>query len=178
MSVPIEMPQVDALRRRVGEVAGIPLHTHSDFEQLSLKIGVVMKDGLSPVTLERIWGYSTRKVEAVSRHSLDVLARYAGFKDWEDFFVQETEMPDIDRGAIKKGGRHRRWLWMFLLPICIVVLFFVMKQHHTKLVAPVEVVVDTAIMETIPDSTQPHQGTSSIDDAVLGSAALTKAKST
>ena len=89
MSIAVETPQIDALRRLVEATAGIPLHTHADFEELSLKIGTVVKGGLSPITLERLWGYSTRNVTSISRHTLDVLSRYAGLEDWESFLLQQ-----------------------------------------------------------------------------------------
>lgn len=80
MSIPINLPGVAALRDAVLKKAEIHPRTHADFEALSLRIG-----GISPVTLERIWGYSTRRIEAISERSLDVLSAYAGHGDWPGF---------------------------------------------------------------------------------------------
>ena len=73
-------PEIAALRDAVQAKAGIKPATHGDFEQLSLCIG-----GISAITLERIWGYSTRKADNVSSRSLDIMASYAGWNTWVDF---------------------------------------------------------------------------------------------
>ena len=44
-----------------------------------------MHEHISPTTLERVWGYSTRHYDTVSRRTLDVLARYIGKASWEEF---------------------------------------------------------------------------------------------
>ena len=38
---------------------------------------MALREHISPTTLERVWGYSTRHYDTVSRCTLDVLARYA-----------------------------------------------------------------------------------------------------
>ena len=93
MSIAMETPQLDALRREVEHVSGVPLHTHSDFEQLSLDITNTIRGAtISAITLERIWGYSTRKATSISRRSLDVLSQYVGVKDWEAFLQKRKAL--------------------------------------------------------------------------------------
>lgn len=74
------IPEIAALRDAVEERARMCPSTHGDFDQLSLAVG-----GISAITLERIWGYSTRKADNVSSRSLNVLASFAGFGSWQDF---------------------------------------------------------------------------------------------
>ena len=40
---------------------------------------------MSESTLERLWGYSTRRYETVSVRTLNVLARFVGYHSWEEF---------------------------------------------------------------------------------------------
>ena len=40
---------------------------------------------MSESTLERLWGYSTRRYDTVSERTLNVLARFVGLRSWEHF---------------------------------------------------------------------------------------------
>lgn len=72
------------LRRRVEACFGTIPATSRHFEQLSESIHSRTGVLLSPTTLKRFWGYLSEPV-VPSRHTLDVLCRYAGWKDWQDF---------------------------------------------------------------------------------------------
>lgn len=85
MSIQANIPQIAALRRVVEKSFGGQLKTHVHFEALADAIERVLREHISPTTLERVWGYSTRHYDTVSRRTLDVLARYAGQGSWEDF---------------------------------------------------------------------------------------------
>ena len=85
MSIQANIPQIAALRREVENRLGRPLHTHADFVSLTETIEVTLHEHISPTTLERVWGYSTRHYDTVSRRTLDVLARYIGANGWDDY---------------------------------------------------------------------------------------------
>ena len=85
MSIQANIPQIAALRREVENKFGSPLHTHAHFVSLTEAIEEALHEHLSPTTLERIWGYSTRHYDTVSRRTLDVLARYVGRVSWDDY---------------------------------------------------------------------------------------------
>ena len=85
MSVPVNTPEIHALRIRVEETFGQPLETHNAFLALVDSVDATLREHLSESTLERLWGYSTRCAEAVSLRTLDVLARYTGVASWKDF---------------------------------------------------------------------------------------------
>ena len=85
MSVSVNRPQIQALRRRVEEVYGQPLATHNAFIALVDQIDGALREHLSESTLERLWGYSTRGTDAVSLRTLNVLSRYVGFASWPAF---------------------------------------------------------------------------------------------
>lgn len=85
MSISVSRPEIFALRSRVEEAFGESPSTHNAFIALVDSIGDKIREHISESTLERLWGYSTRGTEAISVHTLDVLARYAGERSWKDF---------------------------------------------------------------------------------------------
>ena len=85
MSIQANIPEITALRKEVEDKFGITLHTHADFVSLTESIEEALHEHLSPTTLERVWGYSTRHYDTVSRRTLDVLARYAEKGCWDDY---------------------------------------------------------------------------------------------
>ena len=85
MSIQANIPEIAALRREVESRFGRPLHTHADFVSLTEAIEMMLHEHLSPTTLERVWGYSTRHYDTVSRRTLDVLARYIERESWDDY---------------------------------------------------------------------------------------------
>lgn len=87
MSIPVNTPEISALRSRVESVFGQPIQTHNTFIALVDAIDTAIKEHLSESTLERLWGYSTRGAEAVTVRTLNVLSRYAGAESWKDFCV-------------------------------------------------------------------------------------------
>ena len=91
MSIQANIPQIAALRRVVEESFGGQFKTHMHFEALADAIERLLREHISPTTLERVWGYSTRHYDTVSRRTLDVLARYAGQGSWEEFCTRLRE---------------------------------------------------------------------------------------
>lgn len=85
MAIRSNLPQINALRREVETASGIVPKVHADFESLTHLIERKFKEHISETTLERLWGYSTRSIETVSRRTLDVLSRMAGHSDWDGF---------------------------------------------------------------------------------------------
>ena len=85
MSIQTNIPQIAALRREVEGVFGGPLLTHVHFVSLADAIESTLREHISPTTLERVWGYSTRHYDTVSRRTLDVLANYANVGNWDEF---------------------------------------------------------------------------------------------
>ena len=117
MSIQANIPEIAALRREVESRFGRPLHTHADFVLLTEAIETALHEHLSPTTLERVWGYSTRHYDTVSRRTLDVLARYAERESWDcycdylrreagtesDFFTEGI----LDVSSLSAGTRLR-----------------------------------------------------------------------
>ena len=85
MAIQANIPQIAALRGEIETAEGNALSTHLHFVALTEKIEERLREHLSPTTLERVWGYSTRHYGTVSRRTLDVLARYVGAESWDDY---------------------------------------------------------------------------------------------
>ena len=85
MSIQANIPQIAALRREIEAAESNALLTHLHFVALTEKIEQRLHEHISPTTLERVWGYSTRHYDKVSRRTLDVLARYIGADGWDDY---------------------------------------------------------------------------------------------
>lgn len=66
------------------------LKTPSHFEAFSDEMGI---QKLAASTLKRIWGYN-RDYKEVSLSSVDMLAQYVGFKDYDDFVAMSTLKSD------------------------------------------------------------------------------------
>ena len=85
MSIQANIPQIAALRGEIEVAESNALLTHLHFVALTEKIEQRLHEHISPTTLERVWGYSTRHYDKVSRRTLDVLARYIGADGWDDY---------------------------------------------------------------------------------------------
>ena len=85
MNIKTDIPQIDLLRKSVEHTIDFPLSTHGDFLRLSAGIEFTLREHMSESTLERLWGYSTRHYDTVSVRTLNVLARFAGYQNWEEF---------------------------------------------------------------------------------------------
>lgn len=95
MGIACDLPEITVLKEKVEEGFGSSLNVHSDFEALREDIFRITKEYVSETTLERLWGYSTRRYDSVSRRTLDVLCHYTGLSNWDAF----TE-------SLRKEGAH------------------------------------------------------------------------
>lgn len=96
MSVSVNIPEITALRESVETTYGQPLQTHNAFIALVDAIDATLREHLSESTLERLWGYSTREVEAISLRTLNVLSRYVGAESWKDYCQQLKSSSPIE----------------------------------------------------------------------------------
>lgn len=103
MSIQANIPEIAALRREVESRFTRPLHTHADFVLLTEAIEEALHEHLSPTTLERVWGYSTRHYDTVSRRTLDVLARYAERESWDSYCNYLKHTADTESDFFTEG---------------------------------------------------------------------------
>ena len=89
------------LRQAVEKKAGRQIRTPKDFDFLAEAIFGECHTMVSVSTLKRIWGY-VQSDSSPRPSTLDPLARYIGFADWEDFAAKnspEQEEPRTAQGA-------------------------------------------------------------------------------
>ncbi len=82
------------LRQLVEESAGHAVATSNDFIFLSGEIQGRLKETLSASTLKRLWGY-VDGYASVRTSTLDILARFTGFPDWETFVSDYCEVESV-----------------------------------------------------------------------------------
>lgn len=85
---------ITLLRQLVAESADHPLNTSNDFIFLSGEIQGRLKETLSTSTLKRLWGY-VEGYTTVRPYTLDILARFVGFPDWETFVSDYCEVDSV-----------------------------------------------------------------------------------
>ena len=88
----------EELKREVERVVGHELREANDFEQLSQFILKGTRERLSPTTLKRLWGYLKNEEVQTRQHTLDVLARFAGYRSYESFCAQAESEDDVQSG--------------------------------------------------------------------------------
>lgn len=148
MAIDRNLPEIYALKECVKEQCGLPLAVHSDFQALSEAIFKATREHVSETTLERLWGYSTRGYNSVSRRTIDVLCLYSGHTDWQTFLTDlkkaggvESELFDlkgVDSNTLPEGAR----LQLGWLPDRVCVIrhlgagrYEAEKTHNSKLQA-------------------------------------------
>lgn len=81
---------MEVLRNELEKLAGDPT-SHSFFIKLQNIIEERQKEHISVSTLERIWGYSTRKDANISIRILNILSQLLGTTSWNDFCAKVQE---------------------------------------------------------------------------------------
>lgn len=100
MSIKCNIPQVNALRKRIEDKVGYQALTHTSFISLSYDIELLTHNHISESTLERLWGYSTRRADVVSMHTLNVLSMAVGMQNWNDFCRHLAEDSEVESDVI------------------------------------------------------------------------------
>jgi hypothetical protein len=72
------------LQKEVSRQFGVDAVTPSDCKRLSVAISASTAKLLSETTLKRFFGFATAE-HSFSRYTLNTLAQYCSYKDWEDF---------------------------------------------------------------------------------------------
>ena len=115
MNINSNIPEIVALRERVEAKLGKRLEVHSDFLDLVVDIETKMRQHISETTLERVWQYSTRRLDTVSVRTLNLLATYAEGVSWHDFCqklynegICESHLFTIERIHTKDIERNDR----------------------------------------------------------------------
>lgn len=86
------------LKQEVERILGHQLKEARDYEQLSHLLLTHMRERLSPTTLKRFWGYLKNEEVQARPHTLDVLARFVGYKDYGDFGSHADSLDEVQSG--------------------------------------------------------------------------------
>ena len=108
---------LNALKKQVEEKIGRTMRLPSDFNMLAIAVTDATSEHISTNTLKRLWGYID-SYSTSRRFTLNVLARYAGCRDWDDFCYnlsntaasQIFDSHYIDSDTLRHGARLTlRW---------------------------------------------------------------------
>jgi hypothetical protein len=92
------LPEIIILRREIENSISRKIKTPADFDFLSGVIWERLKTNISTSTLKRIWGYIDG-TDTTRYSTINILACFLGYKDWEDFLEhikrEETIQSDI-----------------------------------------------------------------------------------
>ena len=86
------------LKQEAERAFGRKLKEARDFEELSHLLLSHTRERLSPTTLKRFWGYLKNEEVQTRPHTLDVLARFVGYKNYEDFCAQTDCLDEVQSG--------------------------------------------------------------------------------
>lgn len=78
------IPELQSLLDAVEKKYGRPIVAHNDFNTLSVVLDHECHEILSSSTLKRLWGYVSLRTTP-RKSTLDILSKYAGYKDFDDF---------------------------------------------------------------------------------------------
>lgn len=100
-----ESVEIVELRKKIEESVGRVMHTPADFDFLSGAVWERIREYISPTTLKRTWGYLDG-VKNIRFSTLETLARFAGFKSWDNYlaerrFAQEQNSAFVSTGVIE-----------------------------------------------------------------------------
>lgn len=90
----INLQHITLLRQLVEESADHRIETSNDFIFLSGEIRGRLNENLSVSTLKRLWGY-VDGYASVRQSTLDILARFVGFPNWETFVSDYCEVESV-----------------------------------------------------------------------------------
>ena len=78
---------------------GRRIQTPKDFQYLSERIYSRLHVMVSATTLKRLWGYLADDVEP-RRATLGILARFLGYRDWEDYCAHSAALPETQSSPV------------------------------------------------------------------------------
>lgn len=101
----------------IEESVGRKMNTPKDFDFLAEQIFGKIHEKVSPTTLKRIWGYVSES-STPRLSTLDILAQFVDFKDWETFRQQESSPIAPAAAPIK----HSFLSWSTLSSIAVIIV--------------------------------------------------------
>ena len=159
--MPKRTPEIEQLLVDVEEKFGMKPHSPADFNELILAIQKETNKSIGLSTLERLWGY-VNNVDRPQISSLNKLAHYLGYKDWDEYLqvIRERESSNANHileGAIRAGdlgiGRLvgvRIGFINYVFRYLGKMKFEVVEAKHSSLLVPGATFITTFFMEGRP----------------------------
>ena len=124
------------LREGMETKAGRQMHTPKDFDFLSESIFETLHQKVSATTLKRLWGY-LQESSAPRTSTLDLLAQYVGYANWDSFCNQEEkpiEQIDEPEANTLQSQYHIKWIVAALVAVAAIalVILFVGQSKSTE----------------------------------------------
>ena len=85
--------QLEVLKEDIEAAIGHEIHTPKDYDMLSETIFQQTRENIGRSTLMRLWGY-VKSNSQPSQNTLDVLAHFLGFTDWEAY-IHKASLPPL-----------------------------------------------------------------------------------
>ena len=116
---------IQRLREAVETVAGRRMLTPKDFDYLRNCIYEKCHEMVSISTLKRLWGYN-RYENTPRKSSLNPIARYVGFRDWDDFLQnnsdnEKQDMPEELPSSIQKDTHRHIWIYVLAILLLLII---------------------------------------------------------
>ena len=102
MAIKSNLVEIVALKNRVEKRFGRSIETRTDFSLLASDIELVTREHLADNTLRRLWGRISG-YDTVFVRTLDVLSRYAGYKQFSDFCRSLHEVEHKESAIVSQG---------------------------------------------------------------------------
>lgn len=97
-----ESLEIVELRKNIEESVERVMHTPADFDFLSGAVWERIREYISPTTLKRTWGYLDG-VKNIRFSTLETLARFAGFKSWDNYLAERRFAQDQNSAFVSTG---------------------------------------------------------------------------
>lgn len=101
---------IDTLKGDVEKRTG-KLYSHGDFTRLSEMIYENSKEMISPTTLKRLWGYLKQESPTPQTRTLNVLAAFVGFTDWQQYCNYQEHKNNYSSEFVKHHTQHCFLMW-------------------------------------------------------------------
>lgn len=105
----------NAVRQKIEERFGRPIRYSKDCEALAASIGRACQERISPTTLKRLFGFA-KTVDQPRLFTLDLLAQYIGYPNWQSLLQQVEGAPQSQEGTQSTTyARHGQSLGVYRL---------------------------------------------------------------
>lgn len=122
---------LSVMRQDIEAVVGRKMRTPKDFDFLSETVFGKMHQTISATTLKRLWGYFKENVTP-RRSSLDLLAQFLDYSDWNDFcqrrFAQDSG--DVTMPSSQRHMHITRWHVLGALLLLAVGLILELRSRN------------------------------------------------